>query len=339
MPEQFLQLPSKERLEILQTAAAELGIQAIVLEKDVWVCWALQTLFSMPDHHPMAFKGGTSLSKIYNAINRFSEDVDITLDYKSFGENFDPFDGNSSKTAIRKYSKRLQGYVKDYAHGKVIPHIQNELHNCFDPQKFKITSSEDGEKIRVAYESALDTSSDYLQTSILIELGGRNVIDPHELHVVTPDIAKLVPTLGFPSSEVTVLSPERTFWEKVTLIHVECNRPEIKENAARLSRHWYDLYMLLQHPTGATAINNRELLEDVVQHKRVFFHTSYANFDACLNGELQLVPKENTIAQLRQDYEEMDKAGMFYTSPPTFEEMVKKLEEAEQQINSYQPAL
>ena len=111
MLEQFLHLPAKDRKEILQTAATQLGQQAIVLEKDVWVCWALQVLFSIPDAHPMAFKGGTSLSKIYGVSNRFSEDVDITLDYRAFDDDFDPFAEGVSRNAIRKFSERLKEYV------------------------------------------------------------------------------------------------------------------------------------------------------------------------------------------------------------------------------------
>ena len=117
MPEQFLHLPVGDRREILQTAATRLGQQATVLEKDVWVCWTLQTLFSMPDAHPMAFKGGTSLSKIYGAINRFSEDVDVTLDYRAFDDDFDPFAANASNSAVKKFSKRLKGYVLQYGLG------------------------------------------------------------------------------------------------------------------------------------------------------------------------------------------------------------------------------
>jgi len=115
MPEQFLHLQAGDRKEILQTAATQLGQQATVLEKDVWVCWTLQTLFSMPNAHPMAFKGGTSLSKIYGAIKRFSEDVDVTLDYRAFDDDVDPFAEGVSKNAVKKFSKRLKGYVLQYA--------------------------------------------------------------------------------------------------------------------------------------------------------------------------------------------------------------------------------
>ena len=127
MPESFIHLPEGDRKEILQTAATQLGQQAAVLEKDVWVCWTLQALFSMPKAQPMAFKGGTSLSKIFNAIHRFSEDVDITLDYQSFGDHFDPFQPGVSKTALKKFSQRLKDHVSHYTRNVVLPYMRDRL--------------------------------------------------------------------------------------------------------------------------------------------------------------------------------------------------------------------
>lgn len=333
MPEQFLRLQAGDRKEILQTAATQLGQQATVLEKDVWVCWTLQTLFSMPDAHPMAFKGGTSLSKIYGAIKRFSEDVDITLDYRAFDDDVDPFAEGVSKNAIKKFSKRLKEYVLQYANDVVAPYIDKQLKALPRPEEYGIEVSEDGEKIWVQYPSAIEIDDDYLKSSILIELGGRNVIDPNEQHTVTPDISALVTDLDLPSGEVVVLSPERTFWEKATLIHVECNRDEFKADAHRLSRHWYDLRMLAEHVSGKTAINNRELFEDVVRHKQVFFNAAYANYEACLDNELRLIPGDDAIAELRTDYEKMLGAGMIYGEPPSFDDIIAGIREIEREAN------
>ena len=335
MPEQFLHLPAEDRKEILQTAAAELGQQATVLEKDVWVCWALQTLFSMPDAHPMAFKGGTSLSKIYGVIDRFSEDVDVTLDYKAFADGFDPFEPGASKAAIKRFSERLKGYVQEYANETVAPYIDTQLQLFPNSADHSIEVSGDGEKIWVHYPSAVESDDEYMKSSILIELGGRNVIDPNERHTVAPDISELVTGLDLPSGEVVVLSSGRTFWEKATLIHVECNRKELKADAHRLSRHWYDLRMLARHTSGQAAINNRELFEDVVNHKKVFFNASYANYDACLTGELYLIPEKELINELRTDYEKMLSAGMLYGEPPSFDEIMIDIREVERAINDW----
>jgi len=333
LPEQFLHLPAEDRKEILQTAAAQLGQQATVLEKDVWVCWTLQTLFSLPDAHPMAFKGGTSLSKVYGVIERFSEDVDITLDYRAFNDTFDPFAEDASKNAVKKFGVRLKGYVLQYANDVVVPYVKAQLQILPNPENYGIEVSDDGERIWIQYLSAIEGSDTYLKSSILVELGGRNVIDPNERHIISPDISKLVTGLDLPSGEVVVLSPERTFWEKATLIHVECNRRQIKAHADRLSRHWYDLRMLARHASGKTALNNRGLFEDVVRHKQVFFNTSYANYDACLTSDLHLIPGDRLIKALRTDYEKMLSAGMMYGDPLTFDRIISDIQEIEQAIN------
>ncbi len=250
MSDQFLHLSVEERGEIIDYTARQRNLAREFVEKDVFVCWGLQTLFTMPDAHPMAFKGGTSLSKVYGAINRFSEDVDVTLDYRAFDDDFNPFAEGTSKGAIRKYSDRLKGYVKEYAYEVVAPYIESKLHELPNQQEYSINISGDGEKIWVLYPSVVKEGSDYIKRHILIELGGRNVIDPNEIHVVAPDAAFVVDSVDFPSAEVVVLSPQRTFWEKATLIHVECNRKQLKANPARMSRHWYDMVKLAQHKVG-----------------------------------------------------------------------------------------
>ena len=333
MPEQFLHLNSKNRKEILQTAATQLGREANVLEKDVWVCWTLQALFSMHGSHPMAFKGGTSLSKTYGAIDRFSEDVDVTLDYRKFGDEFDPFADGVSRTAIKKFSERLKGFVFQYSIEKIVPHLKTKLEAMPDMAEYGIEISENGEEIRIQYPSAIEIGADYLDSSILVELGGRNVIDPNERHTINCDISALATDLDFPSASVVVLSPERTFWEKATLIHVECNRNKFKANADRLSRHWYDLYMLAAHDTGKAAMNNRELLRDVIRYKKVFFNSSYANYEECLSNQHRLIPNDETMKELRLDYEKMMEARMIYGKPPSFDSIITGIREIERRIN------
>ena len=161
MPEAYLELSPEDQKDILQTAAAQLGRQESVLEKDVWVCWALEALFSMPNAHPMAFKGGTSLSKVYHIIDRFSEDVDITLDYKNFDDvgykdypkKFDPFSKDASRNQITKYSERLKGYVKSYAQEVIVPYLQSELNELPNKEAHSIEVDDSGEKIWVYYLS------------------------------------------------------------------------------------------------------------------------------------------------------------------------------------------
>ncbi len=338
MSEPFLKLPSAVRRDILEKAEPKLGPKAIILEKDVWLCWTLQALFSMPNAHPMVFKGGTSLSKVYGAINRFSEDVDITLDYRAFDDDFDPFAEGASRKSIKKFGQRLQGYVLQYSTGVIVPYIDAQMKKLCSLGQYRVDVSEDGEKIWLRYPSAIDDNDNagdkYLENSILVELGGRNVIDPNERHRVRPDIAAVTADFDLPVCEAVVLSPQRTFWEKAKLIHVECSRGKLRANAQRLSRHWYDLHMLAGHESGKAALNNRALFEEIVRHNQVFFHASYANYAACLNGELRLIPHDEAVAELRADYDNMVSTGMIYAEPPSFDEIIDSLREIEHKINT-----
>jgi len=344
MPESYLELSTSDQKDILQTAAAELGRSEAILEKDIWVCWVLQTLFNLPDAHThMAFKGGTSLSKVYQVIDRFSEDVDITIDYRHFDdidykdypEVFNPFADNASKNQIRKFSNRLKGYVKGHTHDILIPHLFVELDKIPTAKSHNIRHDDLGEKVWLSYPSVVESQDEYLKTEVLIELGGRNVIDPNEKHYIEPYMAEITQSVSYPGGNVTVLSPERTFWEKATLVHVECNRESIKNDPERLSRHWYDLTMLAKHSSGKTAIHNRKLFEDVVRHKKAFFDASYANYDACLAGEIKLLPATDTISSLKSDYENMLKAGMIYQDPPSFDQIISSISIIEKEINKW----
>ena len=333
MPESFLHLERREQSQIYHALAPKLSRSPVVLEKDVWVCWVLQTLFTMPDRLRMAFKGGTSLSKVFGAIARFSEDVDITLDYRSLDGSLDPFAKEVSKTRLKKLSEKLKSLVRKHIHEVVMPHFQKILTTEFDADAFRLNISDDGEQLRVYYPTALETSEDYIGDSVLIEFGGRNITEPNEEHEVRPDIAEYVTALEFPHSTVRVLSPERTFWEKATLMHAECQRNKFRASAERLSRHWYDLAMLADLVYGQDAVANRALLTDVVKHKKTFFHASYVNYDECLAGRLRLIPGNTVLAALRDDFQRMVCAGMFIGDPPTFDSIVKRLRTLEGAIN------
>lgn len=333
VPDDFLQLPREEQAGIIQGSAPNLGLVSTVLEKDVWVCWTLARLFEMPEHPPMAFKGGTSLSKAFNAIRRFSEDVDVTLDYRGFGLEFDPFDEKNSKTQIKRFGKDLNARVGQYVGDVVKPYFQRILDDQFVGKNCRIEIDDKGEKLRLYYPSVLDETPGYVGNSVLVEFGGRNIIDPNEPHTIRPYLAQVVSGVNFPTANAIVLSPARTFWEKATLIHVECNRKKTKAAAERMSRHWHDLAMLAEHDIGRQALAERALLADVVKHKKVFFDSSYAKYDACLSGGMRLVPGGAMLVELRTDFEQMRAAGMFYGEPTSFDRIIDVLRNLETSIN------
>jgi len=288
----------------------------------------------MPNRLQMAFKGGTSLSKVFGTIHRFSEDVDVTLDYRSLAPDLDPFALDISNTRRSKITKQLREHVRQHTTGTIRPYLEGRLAVEVSPEIYGVEIDEAGEKISVFYPSALGNSGDYVRDPVILEFGGRNITEPNVNRVVVPDIASELLDLAFPQANVDVLLAERTFWEKATLIHVECNRGEFRESAQRQSRHWYDLSMLATHEIGINAVQNRALLHDVVQHKKVFYNASYANYDACLTGQMRLVPVDEMLKPLAADYQEMIAAGMFYEAPSAFEEIIQTLAELENKINS-----
>ena len=330
----------EENLEEQETAytsfATNLGLIPLILEKDAWVCWALDALFTIGDGVQMAFKGGTSLSKVYNAISRFSEDIDVTIAYESLDSAINPFDQTlSSKERKRQASAMIDRY-RQYVREVIEPHFKKLLTSQFPGRDWKLEILEDGEILNFYYPAAVKVGGElgYVDQVVKLEFGGRNATTPTETHRVIPYIQAMVGESEMPAAEVAVLSPERTFWEKATLAHVECNRVGLKEDRNRLSRHWYDLYKLADHEIGRRALKNKDLLTDVVRFKKVFFHTGYANYDECLTGGLKLVPPDETIEALKLDYENMIEQGMFQDDPPTFDDIIARLRALEAEINA-----
>ena len=329
----FLSLSTAEQRDVLETVAARTGRPAVILEKDIWICWVLQTLFSIPDRHPMAFKGGTSLSKVYGVIDRFSEDVDITLDYRAFADGFDPFAPGVTRSRIRRFSDSLKSSVAGYTREVVGPALEAAAARLPTSGRHAVRIGDDGERVRFTYPSAVENPVGYLASEVLLEFGGRNVIDPNEQHQIVPDIAAMTSGLEFSTATVTVLSPARTFWEKATLIHVECHRRRLAAGPARLSRHWFDLACLARHDAGGAALADRALLADVVRLKTVFFNPSYSNYDHCLDGRFRLVPDEDQHDGLRSDYDAMRRAGIVGADAPEFEALIDDIRQIEFRAN------
>ncbi len=182
----------------------------------------------------------------------------------------------------------------------------------------------------------LAAHSDYLRDHVLIEFGARNSTEPSKKHNITTLLAQAVEdSLKLPTALITILSPIRTFWEKATLIHVECNRGRLLENPDRLSRHWYDLAMLANSWVCEESLNQTDVLTNVVQHKTAFFNASYAYYEECLSKKFRLIPSEKEQINLAIDFKKMQEAGMFQVSPPQFKEIINTLSSLERQINRH----
>jgi hypothetical protein len=326
MAEGFLNLDEEDRLQTYLQGAAKLKLRPAVLEKDVWVCWVLRTLFEMPDDHRMAFKGGTSLSKVYDAIQRFSEDVDVTIHHRDLDER-DPVNDSMSGNKRKELVELLPKLLGEYTRNVVKPNIEAALAAEFNDHAW-VALDEAGEKMWVHYPSVTENDL-YIEKAVLVEFGGRNVTEPDERHTIRPYVAGVLEAarvdVELPVAQVNVLSPIRTFWEKVTYIYALCSVGTFKRGANRLSRHWYDVAVLLEHDIGRRAEVNLDLMRDVVKVKNIFYRQGSANYGACLVGGLVLVPSGTMQDELEADYVAMTTSGMFYGSAPAFAEVAARL--------------
>lgn len=328
----FFDLSERDKEELFRAHSDNFRMSPMALEKDVWICWILEQLFQMPNRKTMAFKGGTSLSKVYKVINRFSEDVDITLDYRDLGE---PLTGTESRTRLQKKSDELKLSVLEHVRDVIKPYLESRLNDNFKSQAWNTSLSDDGEKLFIQYPSIFDSKDGYIGNVVLLEFGGRNITEPNQPGTISPYLSEATDEVIFPTPEITVLAKERTFWEKATLVHVECRRPVERSSIERISRHWYDLYMMSKDLSFYESMEGYELLKNVVNHKKQFFHYSFADYDSCLTGGLHLIPANNKIKNLIIDFIDMEKAGMFFGAPPQFPTILKSLSSVESQLNEH----
>jgi len=334
-----LQLTPKQRGELFIAAAQQSGIDVVVLEKDFWVCWTLKELFRLPtmgEH--LIFKGGTSLSKIFKVINRFSEDIDVSIDrgFLGYGGSNEPEAGASNKEKQRRVEAlmvtcqhKIATELMPALNSSIRAKIPGTAHWSLRPDE----TDPDKQTLLFAYPSSLPPAeSGYVRRSVKIEMGARADHWPYETKTVTPYVAEQFPQ-GFrqPTCEVKVLSVERTFWEKATILHAEFHRPESKPAPVRLSRHYCDFYELIRKGVAQRAASQLELLERVAQHKSLFFKSSWAKYGEAAKGTLKILPPEHRITMLQSDYANMRE--MFFGEPPEFDKIIAALKEWERDFN------
>lgn len=331
---------------ILATAAMVSPFNAEVLEKDLWVVWTLEALFADPElGRLLGFKGGTSLSKAYSAITRFSEDVDLTVDYRVFGDPLDPLTTPSPlKTQLRRWRERVEvDHLPRFIRDRVLPILGSAADAALDGPRRPVLSIDpiDRATVHLAYPSVL-ARQDFLREAVHLEFGGRMTIDPVErrrIHTyLQDDLPELATAYELPVATPQVVHGARTFWEKVTAVHAFVTRDEPEKRFAqadRLSRHWYDLVALRGHPIGAIALERHDLRDAVIRLKALHFATPNVDYGDCKTGRARLVPTESLLDHLRTEYEDMVAKGMFRSDdpPPSFPELLNGLRSLEREIN------
>lgn len=344
--DEVARLPAEDRAALFGETGARRGVADTIIEKDFWVCWTLRRLFGLPKGATasLVFKGGTSLSKAYGAIRRFSEDIDLSFDRAELGYTGDrnpEKEGISRKRAARLIDD-LVGDVECHIAEKLLPALRAAIVEQLGEQangewKLEIDTN-DAQTINFHYPPALPSAEyvgmAYITPRVRLELGARGDPWPTEEKNICPYAADEYPDFfKEPNTSVTVLSARRTFWEKATALHAEAHRPAESPTPQYFSRHYYDLAMLLDTAEGVDAATDFDLLAQVAAHKATFFRSSWASYDSARPGTLQLMPDEARVKDLRRDYLAMAPM-MFDASPPSFDDILAKIAIFQRTINT-----
>ena len=336
--DQVATLPAADRQALFQEVAAQRGLSSLVIEKDFWVCWTLRRVFELrPLGENLIFKGGTSLSKVFSLIERFSEDIDLSIrrDYLGAVGDRDPEQEGISSTQKDKRVGALRESCRTAVHDEMLPALQEALAAHLEGSAWQLLPdpTERG-TLLFTYPSVQSAAAGpaYIRPQVKLEMGAGSDPYPIGRYPVRAYAAEAFPDL-FTDAEVivTALEAERTFWEKATLLHAECHRPAEKAAPIRLSRHFYDLMRLALEPVGVRALADVALRERVVRHKSTYFASSWASYGTAHPGTFRLVPGRERIDALRQDYSQM--RDMIFATPPGFDEIIEVITALQVKIN------
>lgn len=334
MAERYLDLAVADRREVLDLAASASGRPAYLLEKDVWVVWTLKTLFAGPLGAPLVFKGGTSLSKAYGAIRRFSEDVDLTYDIRALlpelvRDHPDAMPPNRSQE--RRWTRAVRDALGAWTLDVAQPALAEALRAVEPDGAVEIKDTD----VFIRYV-ALNPQTSYGRSEVKLEFGGRATGEPSSPMQVRCDAADHVPGVEFPTAKPRVLQAERTFWEKATAMHVFCAQQRVRGEG--FARHWHDLVRLDEAGVAESALANRGIAVGVAEHKAVFFREKDASGDwvdyrAAVTGGLRLVPAGEALTALAGDYARMVDDGWLLDDAEPFDALMDVCQSIEDRAN------
>jgi hypothetical protein len=331
--DKLARLPAPDRRDIFLEAAAKRGIRPTIIEKDFWVCVVLKLLFlKSPFGKSLVFKGGTSLSKAYGLIERFSEDIDLVLDWSliGFGEGLrDPMQNFDSKSKQDQFNKEINRLAAEFIAKTLCPELDRLLRNE-DIGLLAAVDPTDPHVISIQYPGAF--SEAYIRPEVRLEIGPLASWVPSAIYSIRSYAYDVLPELfENPACDVVAIAAERTFWEKATILHQEAHRQT--QLPQRYSRHYYDLYKLAVSSVRASALAQSGLLQDVVTFKQRFYPSAWARYDLAVPGTFKLLPTaQSQLADLERDYKDMQ--VMLFGEPPEFSSILDALRKLETEINS-----
>lgn len=324
-------LPASEREILFRNTAEKTGLTEAIIEKDFWVCWTLDYLFhdSRWKEH-LAFKGGTSLSKCYDLIHRFSEDIDLILDWRLVGCERDEPWAERSKNQQDKYNKAVDARTVTFLAETFAPQLEADFRSRLRDDFVISIDLDDPQTVCFAYPRLFSEGA--ILPMIRLEIGALAAWTPTQEAEITPFAAERYPQIfQQPSTSLRTVSAERTFWEKVTILHKEAFRTNGRV-PPRYSRHYYDLWCMEQSPVKAAAYADLELLHQVVAFKDRFYPAGSAHYDLAKPGTMRLMPPEDCRAALREDYNHMK--NMIFGEKPEFDVILSAVQKMEDEINS-----
>lgn len=321
----FIARTANEQRDIFSATATAMRITPAAAEKDFWLCWVLMQLFDIPELAAcLRFKGGTSLSKCFGLIDRFSEDIDLILDWTKV-TSIDPLASRSTNQQHKlntDINKNAQAYIADFIFPKLTATMS-------PPCQLSIDKA-DPHTINIEYPALF--AAGYLRPQIRLEIGPLAAMMPMGIYSVSPYVAEQFPQLFTqPQAQLTAITPNRTFWEKLTILHAEAHRPADKVLPSRYSRHYYDAFQLLNSELAKDALNNHLLMNQVVEFKQRFYPSSWANYQTATKGTFKLLPNAHHIRSLQRDYQAMEE--MIFGEKPEFEKILDLLTKYEKIIN------
>ncbi|MGD0788246.1 MAG: nucleotidyl transferase AbiEii/AbiGii toxin family protein [Terracidiphilus sp.] len=336
----------EDRRDLFVGAGSRLGAPEQNIEKDFWVCWALDALFNdLEAGGPrLLFKGGTSLSKGYGLIERFSEDIDITVFREDIGQaasvnELEELSGKKRAARLDAIKTACQNYIN----GPLLERLQLLLRHALDaahiaPDRARLEADPadpDGQSLLLWYPTVAATGNEYIRRAIKLESGAKSALDPHTPREVRPYIADDLPALDLVVKNVTTVDPSRTFWDKVVILHGLRQwweqRHELKGGGQRVSRHYYDVHRLLASEIGRKATDDAEMAKDCVRHALMFFNRADFNLASAVPGTFALTPHEAMFEALRRDYEAM--SVMIFGPIPTIDEVLASIDDLERHLN------
>lgn len=329
----FYTIDKAEKIAIFNAIAAEKGMTPFAVEKDWWVSRTLEIVFQMYIAPHLVFKGGTSLSKAWKLINRFSEDIDLAID-KEF---FEGYKGDISKSKITKLRKEAGVYTT----GIFFDELQEEFKTKgLKELSFKIIEAKDSDQdpriIEIYYPNIITATSEYLLPRVQIEISCRSLREPFTVQSFGSLLDEFYADKDFADSlfDVPSVTAERTFLEKLFLLHEEFHRPADKMRVDRLSRHLYDVFQLSKAGIAEKAISDKELYETIVAHRYKFSRVGEVDYNLHNPKTLNPTPTQEVIAEWEADYAKMKEDMIYEENKPSFADLISNLMELRKQLQA-----